>query len=1270
MAAFALQAKTVDELRFYINPGHGSWGPNDRPMATIPYPNNPSTGRPDTCGFYESNTNLWKCLRLREELIKMGVKDENVTMSRVKNGPYPYVSGAADAEIYNRSLAEICEEVEAGNYDMFISIHSNAATDGTTTNYPLYLYRGYDAGQTGGAGYTGPGVVGSDQMALVNWPYHHLNLDFEPQNYYQTSTNVRGDINFYGSYSTRTDPNSGQSYAGYLGVLKHGVPGFLLEGYFHTYQPARHRALNPDYDYLEGIHVGRGVAAYFGFDMTGKGAIIGTVKDAHEKIVNNLFKYAPKTNDQWLPLNGATVKLLKDGAEVASYPVDNNYNGLFAFFDLEPGKYKLSASLEGYKAQGEFTPNSISTDMANLINLSLGEFTVNANETTYPLLYLESETFVPEAVDYKNYPDPVQPPYLKLASEYNFTQDEGTTYSEITGKIVQTLQYGDSTIVLTHIDKTANIFIVDNNTKKVVKEVNTDGLFSMEDNLGFYNEIGSIALSADGKLVGVTAVRNSYSDSHVVLNGNNGAGYKRGTMHAYYWNDFDAAPTDWFSTQYSANWYNADMGLGVAVSGPINECTVCVPAPTTSTARGIRVAFFSIADGAVVSTYRANSNNDINLNMYGDILNIDGQHDGLIKVAVSPFDDNAFVIGGSQGNITEFPTSADGAAPAWYHNFPAGEEVLANGIQFFKYAGRVLMVAPYGTTGNVKGIKLFELTDGINNARLIATTNTDIVNTASGAPALKDITVGDAAFAWAGAKVLQENITAYLVSNDNNIVKFSTADAEQDLVKGIYAFDLNDAEGSEEYTFTFSSNDDAVSAKLIFTDANTGEVLGEVDVPNVKKGENQITLTYDQLPGEVNQEMNWAVNVAGKAIPTIARLNEYTSDFTYTSRTSNVVDKSPESDFFGRIYVMNRVSQPNVNNGLYVYDPLWNRLNSKPLKGGYADDKVKFSGPFRLGIDSEGYVYCPDWADGYSGVYVLNPNDLEGDIPQFFMGTRQSSGLFVNNGVNVGGSSPGVAVSGTGADTKLYVYDEDYPTGNGVSVFNIGQPDGSIVRTWGEAPSARFEIGYLQVNTNGNVVPDGKGGVWVAQTRSAGNNNAGVPSLIHVSADGNVDLNSGREPYSDWLDGSNGSGFAISNDGKTLVINDGSNLLQFFDLTWDDEDVPALTPKYSFAADCLDGSNLYQMHFDYAGNLVATGNKLAIYSMPTDDNQATTPAKKSLIVVKREVTAVNDVDAAKTVANVRYVNVAGMVSDKPFEGVNIVVTTYTDGTSKSVKVVK
>ena len=50
-------------------------------------------------------------------------------------------------------------------------------------------------------------------------------------------------------------------------------------------------------------------------------------------------------------------------------------------------------------------------------------------------------------------------------------------------------------------------------------------------------------------------------------------------------------------------------------------------------------------------------------------------------------------------------------------------------------------------------------------------------------------------------------------------------------------------------------------------------------------------------------------------------------------------------------------------------------------------------------------------------------------------------------------------------------------------------------------------------------------------------------------------------------------------------------------------------------------------------------------------------------------TGVTDV-YAKTVAGVKYVNVAGMESNTPFDGVNIVVTSYTDGTHSAVKVIK
>lgn len=53
-----------------------------------------------------------------------------------------------------------------------------------------------------------------------------------------------------------------------------------------------------------------------------------------------------------------------------------------------------------------------------------------------------------------------------------------------------------------------------------------------------------------------------------------------------------------------------------------------------------------------------------------------------------------------------------------------------------------------------------------------------------------------------------------------------------------------------------------------------------------------------------------------------------------------------------------------------------------------------------------------------------------------------------------------------------------------------------------------------------------------------------------------------------------------------------------------------------------------------------------------------------------EMTAIEQVNANKEITGVRYINVAGQQSDQPFDGINIVVTTYSDGTTSTVKVMK
>ena len=48
-------------------------------------------------------------------------------------------------------------------------------------------------------------------------------------------------------------------------------------------------------------------------------------------------------------------------------------------------------------------------------------------------------------------------------------------------------------------------------------------------------------------------------------------------------------------------------------------------------------------------------------------------------------------------------------------------------------------------------------------------------------------------------------------------------------------------------------------------------------------------------------------------------------------------------------------------------------------------------------------------------------------------------------------------------------------------------------------------------------------------------------------------------------------------------------------------------------------------------------------------------------------TAINEFLAGKTIVGVTYVNAQGMTSDKPFDGMNIVITRYSDGTSSTTK---
>ena len=1226
----SMSAADLTGKRIYVNPGHGSYGPNDRPMATIPYPNLPTTGMPDTLGFYESNTNLWKCMYLGEKLEAMGA---TVLYSRTQCGPWPYEmkngdypdytynKGGSiadptigwqysdgyyahpDYEKYNRSLSEICREVEANNIDYFISVHSNANSEGSTANFPLMLYRGPDA-------YSGANSV--DGAEYVEGSYEKAKLANEEKLKIMkagidvpssTNLNIRGDWNFYGSTSTLTI--NGKTYKGYLGVMKHGASGFLSEGYFHTYQPARHRALNQDYCHMEGLDYYRAIINYYGADKETKGYIVGTVKDQHNKMNNKLFTYTPKSNDQWVPCNGAEVILKKAGVEVARYNVDTMYNGIFVFEGLEPGNdYTLDATCPGY----------LPLDQEQKVAL-----TVKANETTYSMLYLTDTAYVPPVVVYTNYPNPEQPAYLGVPSVFEMEQvyvdkDMDALFA---GKTIRRVLYRDGLMYVLAVDADKNPTLAVVNEYGVVEAelptdfctvVGTEGL-----------KLSDIAFTAEGVLVGCNKEAVSFTPSN--------------KWNLYKW---EKTAEGWTGALWQAhannetagNYNNAYVGNTFAFSGTLAEGTIAATTVTTGSSKAVRYTIYSIYDGVVAGALR---------NQPVGVTEL--THGTDMKLVVSPRDSMSFILTSSltAGNEWQIVNTTK-SEPKVMGTLP----FITNTPNYFKYAGKAMMAAPaVDAEGKNIGVAVYDITAGVDKAQLIKTTNTTLE-------------ASEAVYTAAFAQVKDADLTLYLVADDA-VSKFSTIGVAQPVVPAISAYDLKVVNNGGVYTFSYTANSDAKAAALVFYKDGVEAGLVVVDV---KKGANTFELAADMLPGAEGDVFTWALDLTGESIANFGIVaSDLSLDESSTSRLFNAVNTNPETETFGKIYVMHRAgsssSAAGQNSGIWEYDHNLAKQNTTVYKGGL----TRFGNPTRMSIDREGYLYIADWADGYSGIYLANTADMTQPFTQFFAGTRQSSGAISNNGVYTGSSTPGCYVYHNGNEVKLFVYNEDAAgtlPANGMVVYNIGQEDGTILRTWETAPSAVYPL-TGQGNTEGN--PWGTShGFFVSQVRTEGQNSAGYTSLKFYDYEGQEQMSSASDLYKDIITGSDAGGYVVSADESTLVFNGGSQEFLVFDIAWEGNK-PVLTLKYTINHGI---ASIRQMNWDYAGNIVCSGdNGVQIVTMPKEVNNTLVPAKKALTVAKVQGVAVTGMELSVEEASVELdatLDLSALVVFTPADATNKMVT--------------
>lgn len=431
---------------------------------------------------------------------------------------------------------------------------------------------------------------------------------------------------------------------------------------------------------------------------------------------------------------------------------------------------------------------------------------------------------------------------------------------------------------------------------------------------------------------------------------------------------------------------------------------------------------------------------------------------------------------------------------------------------------------------------------------------------------------------------------------------------------------------AEQYIVNFNATGAAEKAVVTLCDEE-GNVVATQEFEGVVAGANTFTLDLTEVP---EGNYTWSVGLVASnndeaPVVVYQAPGEWMSeDQTITGGV--VFIRNVDADAYG--YVVVGMGKAH---GYAVYTPEGEMVGDGRFQVGDSRLNAGNGSSTTRGDALGGLAVFADWSDKASGFWVfdpLNPNEPIRNMLMVEGATQAGSGAVTYNGVQTGSGSPTVAFQGTGAETKMFSFDEDIYS-NTLVRYDLGE-NTSIV----EAPTMILtDYAGKMINTNIEVEAL-KDGFFVSQNRADGNDQ-GVPGMMWFTNEGELLWQS-----PDGMLDSYSSGVAVTRDEKMIAVSRYDGKISILDLSFDEYGEPVMTPKYEasipVASYATRNRSWMQLTFDDANNLHVFSRTTGGYAVITLPGETTsnTPASGIYGIVK--VSALNGVSVDEAAPAVYY----------------------------------